>query len=553
MDQCFSAPEDGRWSNAEDERSLPLRVERLSFCQEYNGEGMWTQQADTGGHHLLPFQQAHDKLDASGEMFAGEGSQQLAWSSASQLVAQSESHTQPTSQRPAVPPSESRPSPPISHGNDNEEDDLSTESGEDDGQNPNDTPKTAAERRAEKRKMKRFRLTHNQTRFLMSEFARQAHPDASQRERLSREIPGLSPRQVQVWFQNRRAKLKRLTIDDQESMLKSRALPAGFNNAQAFNNAYDAPRHGSDGGPSSFFDSSHPESEMRRSLITGGLGLAQDHDDNISPTSVVSNFVDASFPASETISPISPISDRSHFYTPPTSQGTSPRVSASFTRSSSFPTVHPTPRRRHGSPLQQRLVRSRAGSSAFPTSHATKAIEQNMYHPIVSPHADQPHPYSHQTITASSDSDYSFSHATPPIEEGLGASGTAWPNLNINENRYPPSHTVGMAGHRTYGSLGAPAQVQHHRPVRQVQSAPLAAPPEFYLPGWTTQYPAGEACFPNPPAYGQVATADQVWLPYHHQAQHPQYHHVHAQAAMESRYNQGSATPRPGNIEGWPE
>lgn len=80
---------------------------------------------------------------------------------------------------------------------------------------------TAAELRAAKRKMKRFRfaippadagwaaaltclrLTHNQTRFLMSEFARQAHPDAAHRERLAREIPGLSARQVQVWFQNR--------------------------------------------------------------------------------------------------------------------------------------------------------------------------------------------------------------------------------------------------------------------------------------------------------------------------------------------------------------
>ena len=77
----------------------------------------------------------------------------------------------------------------------------------------------------EKKKMKRFRygskgcnltriagdkvaddsdsLTHSQTRFLMSEFTRQAHPNALHRERLSREIPGLTPRQVQVWFQNR--------------------------------------------------------------------------------------------------------------------------------------------------------------------------------------------------------------------------------------------------------------------------------------------------------------------------------------------------------------
>lgn len=80
---------------------------------------------------------------------------------------------------------------------------MDDKDGEDQGKDEEKPPMSAAELRAHKRKMKRFRLTHNQTRFLMSEFARQAHPDAAHRERLAREIPGLSPRQVQVWFQNR--------------------------------------------------------------------------------------------------------------------------------------------------------------------------------------------------------------------------------------------------------------------------------------------------------------------------------------------------------------
>ncbi|KAH0565655.1 hypothetical protein GP486_000945 [Trichoglossum hirsutum] len=95
-----------------------------------------------------------------------------------------------------------------------------------------ETHLSSDDRRTEKRKMKRFRLTHNQTRFLMSEFARQPHPDAAHRERLAQEIPGLSPRQVQVWFQNRRAKLKRMSSEDRERMMRSRAVPENFDIAQ---------------------------------------------------------------------------------------------------------------------------------------------------------------------------------------------------------------------------------------------------------------------------------------------------------------------------------
>ncbi|EFY96573.2 homeobox domain protein [Metarhizium robertsii] len=99
---------------------------------------------------------------------------------------------------------------------------------------------TEAERITACRKMKRFRLTHQQTRFLMSEFTKQPHPDATLRERLSREIPGLSPRQVQVWFQNRRAKMKRVTIDERDRMVRTRAVPDNFNNLQAIHSSYGA-------------------------------------------------------------------------------------------------------------------------------------------------------------------------------------------------------------------------------------------------------------------------------------------------------------------------
>ncbi|KYK61469.1 hypothetical protein DCS_02611 [Drechmeria coniospora] len=126
-----------------------------------------------------------------------------------------------------------------SMGEDGDFDGEDDEVAEGDGDVPG-RPLTMAERLAARRKMKRFRLTHQQTRFLMSEFAKQPHPDAAHRERLSREIPGLSPRQVQVWFQNRRAKIKRLTADDRDRMMRMRTVPDDFDNVQALHSPYGA-------------------------------------------------------------------------------------------------------------------------------------------------------------------------------------------------------------------------------------------------------------------------------------------------------------------------
>ncbi|EFX02501.1 homeobox transcription factor [Grosmannia clavigera kw1407] len=110
---------------------------------------------------------------------------------------------------------------------------------------------TVAERKAQRRKLKRFRLTHQQTRFLMSEFSKKPHPDAAHRECLSREIPGLSPRQVQVWFQNR-----------------MRAVPDGFDTVQALHSPYGAMNNvGMTMAPAVDFSTAPYANRMMRPLI----------------------------------------------------------------------------------------------------------------------------------------------------------------------------------------------------------------------------------------------------------------------------------------------
>lgn len=257
-----------------------------------------------------------------------------------------------------------------------QEDDLVLDEKDDecdsDGKDEDKPPLSAAEIRAAKRKMKRFRLTHNQTRFLMSEFARQAHPDAAHRERLAREIPGLSPRQVQVWFQNRRAKLKRLTSDDRDRMMRSRALPDDFDMASALHSPFGNNSHGS-GTPltsPSSYDSGFAGGTMMRPLSIDTLRGGPLDGHISSSTGISPAFGSFTFTppqsATETLSPASAHGESPFgFHSAPLD--TSPRTSNPFSMPVSAPQAYAA---QHSIPRltlhADRIGRSRAESLQSP-------------------------------------------------------------------------------------------------------------------------------------------------------------------------------------------
>ncbi|KAK5627157.1 hypothetical protein RRF57_002872 [Xylaria bambusicola] len=248
-----------------------------------------------------------------------------------------------------------------------DDDDMIEGDGDGDGEDETPgQPQTAAERTAARRKMKRFRLTHQQTRFLMSEFAKQPHPDAAHRERLSREIPGLSPRQVQVWFQNRRAKIKRMTADDRDRMVKMRAVPDDFDNVQALHSPYGAVHAlGTPIAPPVDFGSSSFTDHIMRPLLVDTM--RRDSEDHLSPTGLSPAFGNIGFTPSGTmtssdiLSPLSPSSNERGYYSSHLSSplGGSSRASNPFGRHNSLDAgsqLH-SQSRQHIRPLQPLSLR----------------------------------------------------------------------------------------------------------------------------------------------------------------------------------------------------
>lgn len=224
----------------------------------------------------------------------------------------------------------------------------------------------------------------------MSEFAKQAHPDAAHRERLSLEIPGLSPRQVQVWFQNRyvkqyprtervvltvsrRAKIKRLTADDRERMMKMRAVPDDFDNIQALHSPYGAV-HGIATPMQSPVDfvPNYADHLMRPLMVDTMRRDA--NDEHISPTGLGHAFGHVGFgpPGSmgnpDVLSPLSLNSAVDRFYpnhlTSPMSAG--PRSANPFERQNNYQALsHTRQNSRSLQPLHLRETMSRSRSESL--------------------------------------------------------------------------------------------------------------------------------------------------------------------------------------------
>lgn len=306
-------------------------------------------------------------------------------------------------------------------------------------------------------------------------------------------VPLPKPNEWNLMSSYRRAKLKRFTIDDQESMLKSRALPVGFDTTHALHYMDNPPSQVGTVGSSLFSHPNHHGHDIGRSNTTGRGWPNNAETELISPVSMSTSFGDLySVPGSLApgmFSPTSPSSEISQFFTPPMSQGTSLRV-------------------------QAQIVRSRAASTSAIPMNTTMARMAGLIDPGESyftgiSHQQRPNRCSQQEcIRRPSRVDVSMKHGD--LQNGL-------PSNIPGCYPYDPSYFVDLAEYPRRASDSDAADKQNGMPVvtpvRPAQSAPLAVPPEFLQTQQSLSNQLNEAVPPAELAYGQGFQINYFWEP----------------------------------------
>ena len=291
-------------------------------------------------------------------------------------------------------------------------------------------------------------------------------------------------------------------------MLKSRALPEGFDTTHTLHSPYQGYQNPFEMPTSSL----HPSAPGRandtiRPVIVDSLSQAGQENATTSPISMASGFGDFyttpnSISTVGNLSPISPASDRSHLFSPPASQGTSPRNVNPFGRSSSFPTISSAYSYIPRVHLPERMPRPRTGSLASPLrsemSHTAEPIQHELSQPItVTPLGSAPRAVHHRPMQDSSRTIQAYAgfgneamaDLTPvkPDETTL----YSWPSSQGLGIAVPMSHTqfrTNLTGFERprYGSLTELSQIYDGRVDSSlrapIQSAPLVAPHDFQLP-----------------------------------------------------------------------
>lgn len=175
----------------------------------------------------------------------------------------------------------------------------------------------------------------------------------------------------------RRAKIKRLTADDRDRLIKMRAVPDDFDNVQALHSPYGAAVHGLGTTLSTPVDFGTPSygDHIIRSPLVVDVARRADGEEHVSPTGVPTTFGSVGFtpatamPNPDLLSPMpSAANDHRYGYSSqlPSSMGPGPRGSHAFSRHNSTELQNSSPMRSL-QPLQLRDAVNRSRSESLPS------------------------------------------------------------------------------------------------------------------------------------------------------------------------------------------